>query len=295
MKKFQVRLLWKQVEEPVIIYPAGSKLPDFKLFDFKWYNNRFEYPAGLWDQLKLELYFRRTYGYFILQIYLPTYCMVFISWIGFWLDHKSLPARVSLGVSSMMALVLQYNNVNRNLPRNSDIKGVDLFMFSCIAFIFLSLIELAVAGYVERYGLIQLDKRRKLEKLAKETLLHQNPMIKPMYKIGKVVKPHEDEHQASYRQLQRQGHITVCDIGSTSILRNRNPLNSKLRRRTKFLMPNYWKPKILEFLCNQDMRWKGERVDEISRKFFPISFLLLNACYWYYYVTKSHQVSWTQD
>jgi len=49
--------------------------------------------------------------------------------------------------------VLQYNNVGRNLPRVSDVKGVDIYMFSCIAFIFFTLIELAIAGYVERYGI----------------------------------------------------------------------------------------------------------------------------------------------
>jgi len=125
-------------------------------FQIQFYRNLFSFRISYgFDNIyfltiKLFLWIlSRSYGYFVLQIYLPTYCIVFISWIGFWLDHKSLPARVSLGVSSMMALILQYNNIGRNLPRVSGIKGVDVYMFSCIAAIFFTMVELAIAGYAE--------------------------------------------------------------------------------------------------------------------------------------------------
>ncbi|VDO41598.1 unnamed protein product [Haemonchus placei] len=144
----KVRLHWKRQGQPVEFIDE-VKLPDFHMTTFIHEKATFQYPAGVWDQLNIKLFFRRSYGFYILQIYLPTYCMVLISWISFWLDRKSLPARVTLGVSSLMALTLQYSNVARSLPKVSYVKGLDLFMFGCVGYIFLSIVELAVVGTLE--------------------------------------------------------------------------------------------------------------------------------------------------
>uniref|UniRef100_A0A0N5BNY4 Neur_chan_LBD domain-containing protein n=1 Tax=Strongyloides papillosus TaxID=174720 RepID=A0A0N5BNY4_STREA len=145
----KVRLHWKRHGTPIEIMDS-IRLPDFTHTGLKREKNTYEYPAGQWDQLKVILYFKRAYGFYILQIYLPTYCMVLISWISFWLDRKALPARVTLGVSSLMALTLQYSNVARSLPKVSYVKGLDLFMFGCVGYIFLSIVELAIVGMLEK-------------------------------------------------------------------------------------------------------------------------------------------------
>uniref|UniRef100_A0A1I7VFF5 Neur_chan_LBD domain-containing protein n=1 Tax=Loa loa TaxID=7209 RepID=A0A1I7VFF5_LOALO len=74
----RVRLDWF---ETAVIIDLQGKLPDFELTRYTWQKQQFYYPAGQWDQLKATFYFRRTYGYYILQLYMPTYASVFIRYI----------------------------------------------------------------------------------------------------------------------------------------------------------------------------------------------------------------------
>ncbi|VDN27298.1 unnamed protein product [Cylicostephanus goldi] len=144
-----VRIDWMPVAITVL---DDISLPDFDLAGFRTFKHTEQYKAGEWYRLTVELTFKRRYGFYILQMYFPTYISVFISWIAFCIDTKALPARIVLGVNSLMSLTFQFGNIIRSLPPVSYIKAIDIWMFTCVAFIFASLLELAFVAYqVENY------------------------------------------------------------------------------------------------------------------------------------------------
>ena len=42
--------------------------------------------------------------------------LVIVSWVSFWLDNRSVPARVALGVTTLLTMSTQIAGVNRSLP-----------------------------------------------------------------------------------------------------------------------------------------------------------------------------------
>lgn len=89
-------------------------------------------------------------------MYFPTILSIGMSWISFWLDHKCLPARITLGVSALMSLSLQYGSIVKSLPRTSYVMSIDIWIFVACVFIGATLVELAIVGYLDR-----LDRRRR--------------------------------------------------------------------------------------------------------------------------------------
>uniref|UniRef100_A0AC35U062 MFS domain-containing protein n=1 Tax=Rhabditophanes sp. KR3021 TaxID=114890 RepID=A0AC35U062_9BILA len=137
---------------------------DLSLSDFTVVNSSSHsfveyYKAGQWGRLRATLTFKRKYSVHILQMYLPTYISVFIAFFAFLIDVKSLPARIVVGVNSIISLTYQKGNILATLPKSSELKAIDIFMGTCEAFIFATLLELAFVAYQASFE----DKKQLLE------------------------------------------------------------------------------------------------------------------------------------
>jgi len=75
-----------------------------------------ETATGLYSCLSVDMMFKRQLSYYVFTIYIPTFMTVCVSWMSFWLDHKSAPARVALTITTLLAMSTTTSSINNSLP-----------------------------------------------------------------------------------------------------------------------------------------------------------------------------------
>lgn len=76
--------------------------------------------------------------------------LVIVSWVSFWLDPNAIPARVSLGVTTLLTMATSISGINSSLPPVSYTKAIDVWTGVCLTFVFGALLEFALVNYASR-------------------------------------------------------------------------------------------------------------------------------------------------
>ncbi|KJH52122.1 Cation transporter family protein [Dictyocaulus viviparus] len=271
----EVRMQWNQPYPVILLKPI--QLPDFEMVNFSVIAVEQMYPAGWWDELTVAFVFKRRYGWYILQGYIPTMVTIVISWISFYLGPRAIPARTMLGVNSLLAMTFQFGNIIRNLPRVSYVKAIDVWMLRCffsgMLFIFLSLLELAVVGFMSRNeGLPpKVKKKRKCDDSADE-FSWKGVQTSPRLEL---------------RQFWVDKRINSARNSSTDLPNDESPSTVKApyppihtvhRQRTVIQSIRKW--------WRTCPSLRPETVDFYSAIFFPTAYCMFNVTYWGYYLSS---------
>ncbi|XP_045111257.1 glycine receptor subunit alpha-2-like isoform X2 [Portunus trituberculatus] len=106
------------------------------------------YTTGNFSCLEVVFKLKRRLGHYLFHTYIPTCLIVIMSWVSFWIRPEIAPARVTLGVTSLLTMSTQHARSQAALPPVSYIKAIDVFMSSCTVFVFLVLMEYAVISVI---------------------------------------------------------------------------------------------------------------------------------------------------
>lgn len=144
---------------PIILY-ENLKLPQFEIENINTSLCKEKFHIGEYSCLKAEFFLRRSLGYHLVQSYLPTILIVVISWVSFWLDVESIPARTTLGVTTLLTISSKGAGIQVNLPPVSYVKAIDVWMGTCTTFVFAALLEFTLVNYMgrKRYHFGKTDK-----------------------------------------------------------------------------------------------------------------------------------------
>ena len=66
-----------------------------------------KYFPGNYSCLVAKFHLHRSIGFHLIQSYLPSILIVSISWVSFWMDVDCVPARVTLGVITLLTVSSQ--------------------------------------------------------------------------------------------------------------------------------------------------------------------------------------------
>lgn len=105
----------------------------------------------------------------MIQIYIPASLIVVISWVSFWLHRNATPARVSLGVTTVLTMTTLMSSTNSQLPKISYVKSIDVFLGTCFVMVFASLLEYATVGYLGKRIAMMKARAEQLAKAQEET------------------------------------------------------------------------------------------------------------------------------
>lgn len=244
----------------------------------------------------------RQLGSWFASVYITNFLIVMASWHSFWVDVEAEPARVSLGLLTLLGMITQASGTSQNLPRVSYIKAIDVWNIACIIFNVSVLIEFGVAS----------NMRNKPKRKPEKWRLNAREALRAELEgwcIGcrkAFVQRQKNAQEGTGSDLETALiHAIYPDISSRSNL-----------------FPN----DVLQPSCNQDSNLNREedaendddsdiidaapasedgagdaetdagekkktksiqrasKIDVYSRVLFPFCFLIYNCCYWSYYL-----------
>jgi len=99
---------------------------------------------------------QRRVGYFILHSYIPSILIVVLSWVGFWINKNSDPARVSLGVTFVLTMST-VAAMTRDV-RVSYLKALDVWYAACLFLVFAAVLEYAFVNVFVRSENKQIEQ-----------------------------------------------------------------------------------------------------------------------------------------
>ncbi|XP_072904125.1 glycine receptor subunit alpha-3 isoform X1 [Hemitrygon akajei] len=283
-------LIFEWQENGPVQVAEGLTLPQFLLKEEK--DLRYctkHYNTGKFTCIEVRFHLERQMGYYLIQMYIPSLLIVILSWVSFWINMDAAPARVALGITTVLTMTTQSSGSRASLPKVSYVKAIDIWMAVCLLFVFSALLEYAAVNFVSRQHKellrLQRRKRKNVEGMLDgneniDTVRRNNGLrnSEPIY--GTLAQI----YSSNFRDDEvRESRFSFTAYGVGPCLQSKDGVTPKGSISTS-------QPSAKG---QEDMRKlfidRAKKIDTVSRAGFPLAFLIFNIFYWVIYKILRHE------
>ncbi|XP_076253041.1 pH-sensitive chloride channel 1 isoform X17 [Rhynchophorus ferrugineus] len=152
-----INYVWKNDEDVLRKSPSLTTLNAYLInnqtlicpIQSSW-RGRKEFLRGNYSCLRVHLIFTRDRAFYFTTVFIPGIILVTSSFITFWLEWNAVPARVMIGVTTMLNFFTTSNGFRSTLPVVSNLTAMNVWDGVCMCFIYASLLEFVCVNYVGR-------------------------------------------------------------------------------------------------------------------------------------------------
>ncbi|XP_064928918.1 glycine receptor subunit alpha-2 isoform X10 [Columba livia] len=288
-------LIFEWLSDGPVQVAEGLTLPQFILKEDKelGYCTK-HYNTGKFTCIEVKFHLERQMGYYLIQMYIPSLLIVILSWVSFWINMDAAPARVALGITTVLTMTTQSSGSRASLPKVSYVKAIDIWMAVCLLFVFAALLEYAAVNFVSRQHkeFLRLRRRQRRQNKA-QTMTVGNQSVESVRRMNGL-RSKESSPCGTVNQIgnssSREDEVARDSRFNFSGYGMGHCLQVKDGSAVKATAPNPppAPPKDSDSIKKKFVD-RAKRIDTISRAAFPLAFLIFNIFYWITYKIIRHE------
>ncbi|XP_035204723.1 glutamate-gated chloride channel-like isoform X2 [Stegodyphus dumicola] len=242
---------------------------------------------GNYSCLRVLLVFTRDKIFYFSTVFGPGFVLVTSSFISFWLDINAVPARVMIGVTTMLNFCTTTNSFRSTLPVVSNLTAMNLWDGVCMFFIYASMLEFIIVNYLyRRYP----HRASTATGAAGQHLTAGESLRAASSNIGRWCGNFEPnvlkDNNSNDPGITRDHVSSSREPGQGMPIEDRRAaalsLFGWLKRPQPIIPPNYNRQRL------------SKNIDKVSKILFPLSFGLFVAAYFLTYavIKPTHKENW---
>ncbi|XP_063726087.1 gamma-aminobutyric acid receptor subunit pi-like [Symsagittifera roscoffensis] len=271
----EIMYRWKK--EDGIIFPTRN-LDDLTMnFLSIEHNESFVgYEMGNFSTLFVHIKFGRNMSSFFVQVFAPAALIVMLSWLGFYINRNSTPARASIGVTTVLTMLTlaSQTNYSRNEVIIQSTTACDIYIWFCFTFVIAAMIEFAFADYFNKPRFRPASNipptPQTSPKPSSEHVRFQTPFRRGSHSL--FLPPEEPSRPNSPNKS------TDNSEGNCEFVRQRRVNGTETAEESAARRRELWS-RVATYVT-VDTRGTATNVDVVSRVLFPIAFFIFNTTYW---------------